>query len=76
MQILEIVNQEFGAREACTVKTAEYGKNGSGNYEGFPYTWSSLHINSQYHIRGQKFANTKCVFCDQGHRSGKCSLNC
>ena len=37
-KILDIVNQELGAREACTVKTAEDGKSGSDNYEGFPYT--------------------------------------
>ena len=61
-------------RKACAVKTAEDGKNGSDNYEGFPYTGSSLHINSQYRIRGQKFANIKCEFCGQGHWSDKCSL--
>ena len=36
-KILDIVNQELGAREACAVKTAEDCKNGSNNYE-FPYT--------------------------------------
>ena len=71
--ILDIVNQELGAREACAVKTAEDCKNGSKNYE-FPYTGSSLHINSQYRIWGPKFANIKCVFCAQGHWSNKCSL--
>ena len=53
------MNQEVGAPEACTVKTAEDGKNGSDNYEEFSYTGSSLHITSQYSNRGQKFANIK-----------------
>ena len=53
-RILEKVNQELGAHEACRSKTAEDGKNGSNNYEGFPYIGSSLHINSQYRNRGQK----------------------
>ena len=72
--MLDVVNQELGAREACAVKTAEDGKNSSDNYERFPYTGSSLHINSQYCIRGQKFANIKCVFCGQGYWSDKCCL--
>ena len=67
-KIFDIVNQELVAREACTVKTAEDGKNGLDNCEGLPYTGSSLHINSQYRNRGQKFANIKCVFC--GHVIG------
>ena len=58
-KIFDIVNQELGALETYTVKTAEDGKNGSDSYEGFPYRGSSLHINSQYRIRGQKFANIK-----------------
>ena len=74
MKILDIVNQELGAREACAVKTAEDGKNGSDNYERFLYTGLSLHISSWYRIQGQKFANIKCVFCGQGHWSDKCSL--
>ena len=53
-KILDTVSQELGAREACTVKTAENGKNGLDNYERFSYTGSTLHINSQYRIRGQK----------------------
>ena len=73
-KILDIVNQELGAREACAVKTAEDGKNGSDNYERFLYTGLSLHISSWYRIQGQKFANIKCVFCGQGHWSDKCSL--
>ena len=68
-KILDIVNQKLGAREACTVKTAEDSKSGSDNYEGFSYTGSSLHINSQYRIQGQKFANIKCLFCGQVHWS-------
>ena len=31
-KILDIVNQELGAREACAVKTAEDGNNGSDIY--------------------------------------------
>ena len=58
--ILNIVNQELEALEACLVKTPEDGKNGSDNYERFPYTRSSLHINSQYHTLCQKFTNIKC----------------
>ena len=65
---------EIWAREACILKTAENGKNGSDNYEGFPYTGSFLHINSQYHNQGQKFTNIKCVFFRHGHWSDKCSL--
>ena len=67
-KILDIVNQELEDREACAVK------NGSDIYEGFPYTGSSLHINSRYRIQGQILANIKCVFCGQGHWSDKCSL--
>ena len=59
-KILNIVNQELEALEACPVKIPEDGKNGSDNYERFPYTRSSLHINSEYRTRGQKFANIKC----------------
>ena len=55
-------------------KIVEDGKNGSDNYEGFPYTGSSMHINSRDRICGQRFANIKCVFCGQGHWSDKCSL--
>ena len=44
-KILEIVNQELGAREACTLKTAEDGQNRSDNYEEFSAR-SALHINA------------------------------
>ena len=57
------------AREACAVKTAEDGKNSSDNYKGFPYTGSSLHINSWYRIQGQKLANIKCMFYGQAQRT-------
>ena len=74
MNILDIVNQKLGALKECTVKTAEDSKSGSDIYEGFPYTGSSLHINSLYRFQGQKFSNIKYLFCGQGHWSDKCSL--
>ena len=70
----DLVNQELGACEACTLKTAEDSKNGSDNFEGFPYKESSLHTDSQYRNRDRKFANIKCVLCGNGHCSDKCSL--
>lgn len=69
-KIFEIVNQQLGARKACTLKTAEDVK----NYEGFPYTVLSLHISFQYRYQGLKFANIKYVFCVDDHWSDKCSL--
>ena len=36
IKIFELINQQHGAHEACTLQTAEDVKNGSENYEGFP----------------------------------------
>ena len=66
-------DSQLGVCEACTLRTAENDKSGLDNCGGFPYTGSSLHINSQHCNQGQKFAKIKYVFRGDSHWSDKCS---
>ena len=70
-KILELVNQELGAREACiALKRSQDGKNGFENTEGLQYTGSSLHLGT----RSSHQSKVKCVFCRTSHFSDKCSV--